>query len=143
MRTTDRLNDDRGAATVEFAAILVPLMVLVLGIISYGYMLSFRQAISQAAAEGARAAAVTPAGLPNADREARALDAVDRAVGYGVTCASPGMTCTVVVDDTCGLHGCAFVELDYDYGTFPLIPAVGSLVPMPDHLVYEASAEVS
>ena len=100
-------------------------------------------AFGRPCATDTEAGAVTPAGLSNADREARALDAVDRAVGYGVTCASPGMTCTVVVDDTCGLHGCAFVELDYDYGTFPLIPAVGSLVPMPDHLVYEASAEVS
>ena len=39
------------ASMFGFAAILVPLMVLVLGIISYGYMLSFRQAISQVVEE--------------------------------------------------------------------------------------------
>ena len=49
---------DRGAAAVEFALISPMLLLLVFGIVTYGYMLSFRQAIGQGAAEGARAAAV-------------------------------------------------------------------------------------
>lgn len=132
--------DDRGAASVELAIILLPLMVLVFGIIGYGYMLSFRQAISQAAAEGARAAAVTPAGLSNTDRELRALDAINRSVGYGVDCSHPSMTCTVTFDAACGLHGCVSVALAYAYDADPLIP---TLVPVPETLAYTASAEVS
>jgi Flp pilus assembly protein TadG len=49
-----------GAAAVEFALVAPLLLLLVFGVISYGYMLSFRQALSQGAAEGARAAAVSP-----------------------------------------------------------------------------------
>ena len=53
-----RERGSRGAAAVEFA-LLVPIVLLLLfGIISYGYMLSFRQAMSQGASEGARAGAV-------------------------------------------------------------------------------------
>lgn len=132
--------EDRGAAAVEFAIIMLPLMLLVFGIIGYGYMLSFRQALSQAAAEGARAAAVTPAGLTDAERQTRALDAVNRAVGYGVDCTTTGMTCTVAFDTTCGLHGCVSVSLDYAYRDHPLIP---TFVLVPDTLGYTASAEVS
>ncbi len=46
---------ERGAAAVEFALVVPLLLTLVFGIISYGYLLSFRQSLSQAAAEGARA----------------------------------------------------------------------------------------
>ena len=56
--------EDRGAAAIEFALILPILVVLVFGIIAFGYMLSFRQAMSQAAAEGGRAAAVRPPARP-------------------------------------------------------------------------------
>lgn len=64
-RTASR--EERGAAAVEFALILPILVVLVFGIIAFGYMLSFRQALSQAAAEGGRAAAVKPAGTANGE----------------------------------------------------------------------------
>lgn len=139
---TTAVHDDRGAAAVEFALILLPLMILVFGILGYGYMLSFRQAISQAAAEGVRAAAVAPAGLGNVEREARALTAVDNALGYGITCASAGMTCTVTIAPGCGAHDCAQVRLHYAYAANPLIPSF-PFVPLPANLVYETSAAVS
>ena len=41
--------DERGAVLVEFALIVPVLLALVFGIISYGYMLSYRQGLSQAA----------------------------------------------------------------------------------------------
>ena len=49
---------DRGAAAVEFALVVPFLLLLVFATISFGMMLSFRQTLSQAATEGARAAAV-------------------------------------------------------------------------------------
>jgi Flp pilus assembly protein TadG len=62
-RASGRPSRDRGAAMVEFALILPIFVALVFGIISYGYMLSYRQAVSQAASEGARAAAIVPSGM--------------------------------------------------------------------------------
>src|SRR3954471_22991764 len=83
-----RRRAEGGAAAVEFALVAPLLLLLVFGVISYGYMLSFRQALSQGAAEGARAAAVSP--YPDAsDKETAALDAINDALdvdAYGVTC---------------------------------------------------------
>ena len=73
---------------MEFA-LLVPLLVLILfGIISYGVMLSFRQSLSQAAAEGARAAAVT---FVAGDKKDEAVLAVSAALGsFKITCTEAG-----------------------------------------------------
>ncbi len=155
-----RRRDDSGAAGVEFALVAPLLMVLVFGVISYGYMLSFRQALSQGAAEGARAAAVSP--YPSAtDKEQSALDAINDALGvdaYGITCTgtasgSPLKKDTATVG-TCSVttaacasdptKDCVTVSLDYRYKDHPLLPnfpGVGLLLP--PHLTYDATARVS
>lgn len=150
-RSCDRA--DRGAAAVEFALIMPILLLLVFGIISYGYMLSFRQAISQAAAEGARAAAVAQVA---ADRDDNAIDAVNEALdSYGVTCA--GVTGPLLRnDDTVGdcsvtvaacandsTVQCATVSIDYAYDDNPLLPVPGVGIVLPDNLGYTAVARVS
>lgn len=53
-RTARRRGDD-GAAAVEFALISIPLLVLVLGIIQFGFIFYSQIMLSQAAREGARA----------------------------------------------------------------------------------------
>lgn len=150
-RSRDRA--DRGAAAVEFALIMPILLLLVFGIISYGYMLSFRQAISQAAAEGARAAAVAQVA---ADRDDNALDAVNEALdSYGVTCAGVNGPlqrnddtvgdCSVVIA-ACANDAsvqCATVNIDYAYDDHPLLPVPGVGLALPDNLTYSAVARVS
>jgi Flp pilus assembly protein TadG len=136
---------ERGAAAVEFALVLLPLSVMLFGIISYGYMLSFRQAISQGAAEGARAAAVWAAAYtPDQDtqRVSTARGRVDEALSsYGVTCGSGGATCTVEIEP-CGTARCVSVTVSYPYDARPLTPRL-PLVPMPANLEYTAEARVS
>jgi Flp pilus assembly protein TadG len=83
LRMSRRVRTHKGAATVEFALVASLLMTLVIGLIGYGIMLSFRQAISQAAAEGARAAAVSVA-LADDDKATDATAAVNGALAsYG------------------------------------------------------------
>src|SRR4051812_19761322 len=124
-----RRRAEGGAAAVEFALVAPFLLLLVFGVISYGYMLSFRQALSQGAAEGARAAAVSP--LPDpAAKETAALDAINDALdvdAYGVTCTgvatgSPLLkdgdtvgTCSVVTArcDSDPTKDCVTVAIDY------------------------------
>ncbi|ANH38953.1 TadE-like protein [Nocardioides dokdonensis FR1436] len=141
----DRRERERGAAAVEFALVVPLLLLLVFGIISYGYMLSFRQAISQAAAEGARAAAVAPAAFTTGEKQTAANNAIKQALdSYGVVCGTGAMTCSVVVK-ACPAdlsRDCAVVTLDYLYSSQPLIPKF-PLVPLPEHLAYSAVAEVS
>lgn len=49
---------ERGAAAVEFAIVLVVLLVILLGIIDFGRLLFVSQAVKSASREGARVAAV-------------------------------------------------------------------------------------
>jgi Flp pilus assembly protein TadG len=141
LRPRTQLHDQDGVAALEFALVLPVLMALVFGIIAYGTMLSFRQTLSQAAAEGARQAAVAPPGLPDADRETRARNAIAAALGSQAVCDTGGMRCTVTIDQACGVRACAIVRLEHDYAANPVVPAFG--LPLPTTLVYEAVAEVS
>jgi Flp pilus assembly protein TadG len=129
----------RGAAAVEFALILPLLLLLVFGIINYGDMLSVRQSVSQAAAEGARAAAVDPGS--NVDKQAAALAAVADALEvHGEECVAGDGGCTVTIApcDT-GAAECATVEVVIAYQT--LIPGFGMILP--ERLTYTAVARVS
>lgn len=149
-----RCRDDAGTALVEFAFVSVLLLTVVFGIINFGLILSFKQDLTRAAAEGARAGAVA---LPTAvygtndPRRLAAKTATEQAVtGFNKTCQVGGMDCQVnvhdcddSVPDTSGYHSsdptanvqpantpnaqpdCVTVELVYDYETNPL------LVPVP------------
>jgi len=151
----NRRRGDRGAAAVEFALVVPMLIALLIGVISYGYMLSFRQGISQGAAEGARAAAVAPAATSASQREVDAVAAVnDSLTSYGVTCVGASLvrdgqpvgSCSVSIA-TCAndpSSQCASVQVNYAYRTNPLIPSFPGLgVTLPEELDYTAVARVS
>ena len=149
-----RSRNQRGAAVVEFALVSTLLIMLVVGILSYGYMLSFRQGISQGAAEGARAAAVAAddaAQVPDAE------DAVNDALeSYGVACnTGTGVltksgtnvgTCSVTVGACVNntSQKCVSVGLSYNYRDHALLPGFrGMGVVLPDTLTYTSVARVS
>ncbi|MET3960515.1 Flp pilus assembly protein TadG [Marmoricola sp. OAE513] len=145
---------ERGAAAVETALCICFLVLpLVFATISYAYMLSFRQSLSQAAAEGARAAAVAPAGTSQAAAEAVAKSAVDDAlegVAGNLACGTSNLTCTFTWKTTgCGndVNGnalkCLSVKVSYpyrDHSLMPTVPGFGFLLP--DTLAYSATAQV-
>ena len=127
-----RRHDQRGAAVVEFAIASALLLVLLFGIISYGYALSFKQGLTQAAAEGARKAAVA-----TSNHQTEAATAVTKAVGgFNKTCGTGGLTCTY--DMTAAATGCSAdnicmrVRVSYNNAAFPLMPkfpGLGFLLP--------------
>jgi Flp pilus assembly protein TadG len=134
-----RAAGDSGAALVEFAFVMGLLFLLIFGIITFGLILSFKQDVTRAAAEGARAGAVA---FPASDARDDAWAATNEAVeGFGRTCgpasgvqSTDGMTCTVEVDpcpEDANLQ-CVFVSLDYDYDDHPLIaklPLISGFLP--------------
>ena len=145
--------DDGGAAAVEFALIVPLLCYLLFAIIAYGYMLSFRQGLSQAAAEGARDAAVAPPGRSEAQRETDALASLNESLGtYDVTCDGTNLlrnstdvgNCDVTIG-TCPESGdrCVTVTVDYNYADHAIVPVPGLGIVLPDHLSYTSVAEVS
>jgi Flp pilus assembly protein TadG len=154
-----RHRDDRGAAAIELALVLPLLLLIVVGIISYGYLLSFRQALSQGASEGARAAAVSA--LPSASQKvAQAVAGLNDALGsYGVTCVLPsGSTIGTLVRNSvvvgaCGVSTaacvnqtsstCVSVQVVYNYDDHPLVPEIpGVGIVLPNTLTYTAVAKV-
>ena len=54
------LGNNKGAAAVEFALVLIPLLIIVFGIIEFGLLMYNQQIITNASREGARAGIVAP-----------------------------------------------------------------------------------
>jgi hypothetical protein len=144
-----RTRDENGAVLVEFVLVLPIFLFLIFAMISIGVMFSFRQTLSQAAADGARAAAVAPANLTFTQRRDRAIGAVNEAfdgeAGGPVSCGVGGLTCAVpAVPTSCGdADQCISVTLTYAYAANPRIelPQLFGFV-LPDDLTYTASARV-
>jgi hypothetical protein len=158
-RVGPRARGDQGAALVEFAMVSVLLFLLLFGIIQFGLVLSFKQDMTRAAAEGARAGAVAvPDGNPVGETPADAAlsaaqtatdEAVDEFGGSfdGVGCSRAGMDCTNISVGSCtedASKECVFVELTYDYADNPLfgrVPLVAAL--MPDEVRSKSEARIN
>jgi len=130
---------------VELAIVSSLLLVLIFGIITYAYMMSFRQSMTQAAAEGARAAALAPA-TPATEAQTRGQAALNGALGgFDESCTGGGLTCDIV-KAACAAdpsRQCVTVSLDYDYAAFPLLPALPLLSGiLPDSLSAESVVEI-
>jgi len=118
------------------AFIITPLCMLLFGIVIYGYLMSFRQNMTQAATEGARAGAVVPPDAHSSpktynDAIAAATDATNHSLqSFGKQCGSDGYSCAAGVD-WCVDNGvpstttkCITVTVSYDYANHPLMPSV-------------------
>lgn len=152
-----RRSSEHGAVFVEFVLVLPFLIGIIFLIINFGVMLSFRQALSQAAAEGARAAAVAPSNHTYNDRRTRATETVNLAFqgqdGSTVSCGGGGLGCYVSPDAAPGLpagpacgeaNKCIRVTLVYDYEGNPRINVPDFFGPLlPDTLTYTASARIN
>jgi len=141
-----RTRRERGAVTVEFVLVLPFFLMLIFEIINYGMMLSFRQTMSQAAAEGARAAAVAPPHLDGASRipiaKAAVSEAFEGQLGPAVSCTSGGLTCTVTATSPCTAQPCRVkVQLSYPYrnSVRDVMPHIFGN-PLPQTVTYTASA---
>ncbi|HEX4190556.1 MAG TPA: TadE/TadG family type IV pilus assembly protein [Marmoricola sp.] len=138
--------DDRGAAVVETALCLCFLVLpLVFATISYGYMLSFRQALSQAASEGARAAV----GAPSASAvTSSATTAIENSLStYKLTCSGGTLTCSISAPTTTGCpspHTCVTVTVSYPYRAHNLLPTLpGMGFTLPNNLSFTSVVQVS
>jgi Flp pilus assembly protein TadG len=154
-----RKQDDHGAAAVETALCLCFLILpLVFATIAYAYMFSFRQTLSQAASEGARAAvgaASTPtcSGDPSTftptacPAQYAAATGVSNALStYGMTCGTKNLTCTITPTTTgCpSPHTCLSVTVTYPYRDHSLLPTVPGLgFTLPGNLTFSTVVQVS
>ena len=73
---------DRGSSIVEFALVTPLVLVVALGVVQLGLALHVRSTMVAAAAEGARAAAMSGAGLAAGERRTR--EVIGEALGDGL-----------------------------------------------------------
>lgn len=148
-RRNRRLAGDEAAAMVEMALVAIFLMFLLFGIVMFGFLMSFRQNLTQAAAEGARAAAVAqfdPAfATARAAGDAGVRNAVDQFLQGG--CDRPNMECIVPLPEDCAASTgkCITVTIRFNDvlgpgGLLPNVPLVGQF--MPENVSASASAAV-
>lgn len=159
---------ERGAVVVEFSLVAVLLVFLILGIIAFGMILSFKQQMTQAAEEGAREAvgAIDDPGTTTVDeREQQAFDVAraaiavsdDRCCSVDSTSSSTAvgnnpsapMTLTPEIGDYCAkgrAEEFIKVTIAYPYDDEPLVPVPTEIPPLsflfPDTLTSEATVDL-
>jgi Flp pilus assembly protein TadG len=133
---TLREEPERGASVVEFAFVAIPLLLLLMGIVYFGMLLSFKQAVTQAAAEGARADAVlSGSSTPAATVSSIMASAANHPMGsWNKVCNSGSLTCTATTAPCTGNTSatCVTVTVTYNYSSSPLLPSlplVSSFMP--------------
>ncbi len=148
-RLRGRDQDERGAEMVEFAFVVVLLIMLLYGIVTYGLILSAQSTLTQAAADAARSGIVsssTAVATAEAqactdvgwmDKTCVATPPVNPAVPNPqcpVTPASGDIVATAC-EETCpssATNTCLEVTVQYNYSTdplFPELPGFGLFVP--------------
>jgi Flp pilus assembly protein TadG len=118
---------------IEFAIVVILLITLLYGIISYGLILSAQATVTQAAADAARAGMVTSS---SAVSTAEAQAATDVGWMHKGSCGSATtiMTC-VATEEQCPSNTsimCLKVTVTYNYASsplFPELPGLGVITP--------------
>lgn len=138
--------DERGAELIEFALVVVLLITLLYGIITYGMILGAQATLTQAAADAARSGIVASS-TAVATAEAQACTDVgwmDKTCGNPVTYSTANCTfspnpadaitafaCTEPCPSN-SVNSCLSVTVSYNYSAaplFPELPGLGVITP--------------
>ncbi len=127
-----------GVSAIEFAVVSMFFLVLLYGIVTYGYIFGMDQSLNHAAEEGARAAI---AKTTEADAIAHAKQtAYDRLTPYRPSLQMSDIA--AVVENCDGGFRCIRVTITYPWGTRPIIqPFPG--VPTPGQISAEAVVQLT
>lgn len=149
----------RGVAAIEFAFVMVGLLLLVFGLVTFGVVLYTQQTLSRAAEDGARAALMQPAFLAGTPDEVNAaIDNVKNAVrdslARSLVVPGPGgrtpqgrrewVATHVTVDIPPPAASTVTITVRYPYRTvgnpFPDVPLLSASTWIPDILESHATA---
>jgi Flp pilus assembly protein TadG len=145
--------DERGAELLEFALVVVLLITLLYGIITYGVILAAQATVTQAAADAARSGIVQGTGTASCNGQtvsAAGCAAVQEAAtdlgwmnkgackevvnGTTVVTGAGAITCSATTGacPSNAVNTCLSVTVAYDYGNsplFPELPGLGLITP--------------
>lgn len=120
-RYLSSLQDNSGAAAIEFALGIMPLITLLLGGITYGGVFASVIALEHAASEGARAGI---AGISVCERKARAESVAQNALHFAPLSDTAVIVATVTEEQI-------RVDIGVNYAANPITPAI---FPVPTQL---------
>jgi Flp pilus assembly protein TadG len=114
MQSRGRRVDERGASAVEFALVVPLLLMLVFGIVDFGYMINRVSLVNNAARDAAREGSL--AGT-QASITATATAALDGVPGTTITvsCRKPDGTACATYDADAASGGTAVVTINYEH----------------------------
>jgi Flp pilus assembly protein TadG len=129
--------EESGAAILEFAFVVVIFVFFLYGLIAFGVILAQKQAITNAAADGARSAVgAIDDGAAQSAADARVVDALGAPDGR--------YSSTYSFSPCAGTHRCITVQITWDYENHPLVPpAPGLGVVTPDTFGAKAVVQYS
>lgn len=139
-RTRERLAREDGVAALEFAIVSMVFLVLLFGILTYGFIFGMDQSMNHAAEEGARAA------ISKSDPD----DAVDHAKATAYERLS-WLQPSIQLSDITASHApcsndpsveCLTVTITYPWNTRPIIPKFVGL-PTPEQMIASAVIELT
>ncbi len=113
--------DETGAALLEFSLVFILFVFILYGLITFGVILAQKQAVTNAAADGARAAvgATSPA-LAQTAAQTRVESALGAPNGRYIATYTPAACMG-------GTGQCMTVKIDWQYKTHPLVPPAPGL----------------
>lgn len=134
LRRGETCEEERGAELIEFAVVIVLLIALLYGIITYGVILAAQATVTQAAADAARSGIVAASSAVVSTAEAQA--GTDVGWMNKGTCGTSGTTITCVASEipcpSNTANTCLKVTVTYNYGSaplFPELPGLGVITP--------------
>jgi Flp pilus assembly protein TadG len=150
-RSTLAVRDsERGAALVEFSLVALLFMFFIYAVAVFGILLSTKNSVTHAAAEGARAA-LNVADLPAATLDARRITQATTTVGNSLTGSlgskyNPSdVTASIAgCDSPADTHKCITVRIVYPWSTRPIVPlAPGMGLATPNNVTATAVVRLS
>lgn len=138
--------DERGAALLEFALVFGIFVFVLYALIAYGMMMSLKNSVTHAAAEGARAAIGVSAGDTNGNGIDDRLDAAKAQALASLAWMNSAQKSATTITPTWGScpTTCVKVDISYNYSQQPLIPqAPGLGLVTPSTLTSDAIVALS
>lgn len=136
--------DEAGSTLVEFSFVFVLFVFICYALVAFGLALSMKHTLTQASAEGARAAVPAYQACQSEPNPDQCVEDAVRARVNQVIADSQGASKAAVATITPVLGPCTggsstaecmTVTVDYPYGTKPIVPSAPGLgVVLPDHM---------
>jgi Flp pilus assembly protein TadG len=139
-RRSLRQRDERGASAVEFSLVLLPLVLVLYGLISFGMMFALKQSMTNAAADAARSA------IGATDPAVTARNTVgDRLNWLGSKYAATDSPApSIAACASAPGRDCITVTVRYPYKNKPLVPlAPGLGFIIPSTITSTATVQIS